>query len=153
MQAASCGLVAVCSCLDAVGRTLEVEVLSKKRADLRANALLQTAREERERGAARSTRFLVLLFPQLSRYEPSKRWSVVLTARQRAMSRKHVRIAQFAVLVPAAAWLGALTTGWERSSLLLWIALLAAAVGQLAEHLQTRVELRAMANFRTAPTH
>lgn len=125
-------------------------MLSKKQADLRANALLQIAREQRERGAARSTRFLVLLFPQLSRYEPSKRWSVVLTARQRAMSRKHVRIAQLAVLVPAAAWFGALITGWERSSLLLWIALLAAFVGQLAEHLQTRVELRAMANSRTA---
>ena len=128
-------------------------MLSKKLADLRANAVLQPARDERERAAARRTRFLVVLFPRLSKYEPSRRWSALATARERAMSRKHVRIAQLAVLVPGVAWLGALATGWERSSLLLWIMLVGVIVGQLVEHLQTRVELRAIVNSRTMPNH
>ena len=126
-------------------------MLSKKQADLRANTLLQPARAERERIAARRTRFLIVLFPPLSRYEPSKRWSAVKTARERAGTRRHVRIAQLAVLVPGVGWLGALVIGWEHASSLLWTALLAVIAGQIAEHLQTRVELREMVARRTAP--
>lgn len=124
-------------------------MLSKKRADLRANTLLQPAREERERAAARTTRFLVFVFPQLSVFEPSKRWSAVASARQHAKSRKHVLVTKLAVLAPGVAWVGALAAGWERSSWLLWIALIALLIGQLAEHLQTRQELRAMVSART----
>jgi hypothetical protein len=76
----------------------------------------------------------------------------VQTARVRAMGRKHVRMAQVAVLVPGVAWVGALATGWEHSSYLLWTALLAVIGRQVAEHFQTRVELRMMANSRTTPT-
>lgn len=125
------------------------ELLSKKRADLRANTLLQPAREQRERAAARTTRFLVLVFPQLSAFEPSKRWSAIAAARRHAQSRRHVLVAQLAVLAPGIAWIGTVAAGWGRSSWLLGIAGLAIVVGQLAAHLQTRAELRAMANART----
>jgi hypothetical protein len=125
------------------------EVLSKKRADLRANALLQPAREERERAAARTTRLLVLVFPQLSAFEPSKRWSAIAVARRHAHSRRHVLVAQLAVLAPGLAWVAAVAAGWDRPSWLLWVASLTVVVGQLAVHLQTRAELRAMASART----
>ena len=128
-------------------------MLSRKRANLRANALLQPARAERERAAARSTRFLVFLFPQLSTCEPSKRWSAVVKAREHAMTRKHVRIVQLAVVVSGVAWLGGLATGWEHSSVLLWIMLVVVLAEQLAAHVQTRVELRAMAHSPTALDH
>jgi hypothetical protein len=124
-------------------------VLSRKRAALRANALLQPAREERERAAARTTRLLVLLFPQLAAFEPSKRWSAIAAARRHAQSRRHVLAAQLAVLVPGLAWIGALAAGWEPSSWLLGMAGLALVAGQLAVHLQTRAELRAMVSART----
>jgi hypothetical protein len=55
------------------------------------------------------------------------------------------------VLVPGVAWVGALAIGWEHSSSLLWMALLAVIVSQVAEHLQTRLELRAMVTSRTVP--
>jgi hypothetical protein len=128
-------------------------VLSKKQAALRANALLKSARGERESAAVRSTRFLVFLFPGLSTCAASKRRSFVQTARQRASRRKHVSIANYAVLVPGIAWMVALAAGWDGASSLLWIALSIMVVGQLLQHLQTRVELRVILDSQTSSIH
>lgn len=126
-------------------------MLSKKQADLRANALLKSAREERERAAMRSTRFLVFWFPALATCAASKRRSMLQAARARALSKKHVVILNSAVVLPAIGWLGALAVGWSGASSLLWIALCIVIGSQLVQHLQTRAELRAMPARRTSP--
>ena len=128
-------------------------MLSRKQATLRANELLKSAREERERGAVRSTRFLVFIFPELATFAASKRRSAVQAAREQAKKRKHVVVANVAMLVPGIAWVAVWAMDWRGSSALLGIALCTMIGARLVEHFQTRIELRRVLRSRTPPIH
>lgn len=129
------------------------EMTSKKRAELQANALLKSARVERERAAVRGTRFLVFLYPALSGCRASERWSLVQAARARASRHKAVLAGMAAVIALGAAWSIAWAAGWARAEWLLWL-MLALLVGtQVLQLLRTRAELRRMLANRTSTVH
>lgn len=119
-------------------------MLSRKRAELRANGLLKAARVEREHAAARGTRFLVFLYPALSGCAPSKRWSSVQRARERAGRKKHVAVANMAFLLPTIASIIAWVIESDALSVCLWIAVGTVNGAQILHFVQTRTELRAI---------
>lgn len=116
-------------------------MISKKKAELEANALLKDARIERERKAERSTRLLLLLFPALSACAPSRRRGLVQEARRRAGRAPFAMTMAVATIVLTAAWLIALVADFGAADMLLWTALGTVVVGQLVQLAQTRLEL------------
>jgi hypothetical protein len=124
-------------------------MLSKKRADLQANELLKVAREERDSGAARGTRLLVLLFPELSACAPARRWSALVEARAEAQRERLVFLANLTAVVPVTALIAAALLDWEPRFPLV-VALIAAIVlGRCVDYARTRSHLRSMLKSRT----
>lgn len=124
-------------------------VLSKRRADLHANELLKAAREERDSSAARGTRFLVALFPELSACAPARRWSVIWEARTQVKLQRFVLLTKLAVLVPGAALIAAVLMDWEGRFFLVLAFLGTIVLGQCVEYVGTRRQLRSMLRPRT----
>jgi predicted amidohydrolase len=126
-------------------------VPSKKRAELHANELLKVAREERDSDAARRTRLLVILFPELSACAPARRRAVVQEARLRAKRDRLVLLSNLAVLLPGAALVAALLMDSKHSSSLVLVAAGTVVLGRYVAYVRTRRWLRSMLESRTHP--